>query len=56
MEVFDKAYRDCEFVLGRSVLSAVGFDESFDFEPILAFTPIGRVRESVHCEGLADGT
>jgi hypothetical protein len=55
-EVLDQAHRDGEFVLSRRVVSSVAFDETLKLEPIFALATVGRVGESVHFEGLSDGT
>ena len=43
-------------MVGWRVLASVGFDEAFKLEPVLAFAAVGRVGESIHFEGCADGT
>lgn len=55
-KVLHQAHGDGKFVLCRGVLAAVGFNESFDGQPVLALATVGRVGPSVQLEGLADGT
>jgi hypothetical protein len=56
VQVGDKADGHRKFVLGGRVLPSVRFDQAFKLEPVLAFTSVGRVEQSVHLESLADGT
>ena len=55
-QVVDDRDGDGEFVLGRWVLAAVGFDLPLDHEPVLPLAAVGGVWEAIQFERLADGT